>query len=119
MSNVTDEQFISVLREVVAGNEDFVYVKVKPADNTDDAVSKCRYFDHNGNPSCLIGQTLFKCGIVVPEALEGTGASGVLRELTNTSEVVHAAASRAQAVQDAGSPWGVALSYFERVLKNG
>ena len=118
MRNVTDEQFISALREVVADNEDFVYTKVK-SDNGDDAVSQCRYFDHNGKPSCLIGQTLSKCGIVVPERFEGASAATVLEELTNTSERVHVAASRAQTVQDAGSPWGVALNDFEIVLMNG
>lgn len=119
MSDVTDEQFISALREVVKGKEDFVYIKVKPADNTDGVVSPCRYFDHNGNPSCLIGQALFKCGIVVPAALEGAAAPRVLRELTDTSEVVQVAAGRAQAAQDTGAPWGVALNDFEIVLKNG
>lgn len=118
MRNVTDEQFIAALREVVAGNEDFVYTKVK-SDNGDDAAFQCRYFDLNGNPSCLIGQALFKCGIVVPEALEGKPAETILRELTGTSERVHVAAGRAQAVQDTGSPWGVALSDFEYVLMNG
>ena len=119
MRNVTDEQFIAALREVVAGNEDFVYTKVKPAGENDDVVSRCRYFDHNGKPSCLIGQALSKCGIVVPEALEGKPAETILRELTGTSERVHAAAGRAQAVQDTGSPWGVALNDFEYVLKSG
>ena len=119
MRNVTDEQFIAALREVVAGNEDFVYTKVKPAGENDDVVSRCRYFDHNGKPSCLIGQALFKCGIIVPKAFEGAAAATVLRELTNTSERVHVAASRAQTVQDAGSPWGVALNDFEIVLMNG
>ena len=118
MRNVSDEQFITALREVVADNEDFVYTKVE-SDDGDDVVSRCRYFDHNGKPSCLIGQALFKCGIIVPKAFEGAAAATVLRELTNTSERVHVAAGRAQEVQDTGSPWGVALNDFEIVLMNG
>ena len=118
MRNVTDEQFIAALREVVAGNEDFVYTKVK-SDDGDEDESRCRYVDYNGKPSCLIGQALSKCGIVVPEALEGKPAETILRELTGTSGRVHAAAGRAQAVQDTGSPWGVALNDFEYVLKSG
>jgi hypothetical protein len=97
---------------VNARGRDYVY---KPPENPD----SCLYV-HDGCPSCLIGDTLHRCGVPL-EALaehEGASARSLLRDLEALGLVtceagVTSALGAAQLVQDGsngrGRTWGEAL----------
>ena len=109
-SEITDEQFIHAMHEVVKGNEDFVYTE---------AGNSCVYVNNDGSPSCLIGHALMRCGIEA-EFFEGINRDPlfVIEHLfSSMSESVLESMTAAQLAQDRGETWGRALEGFEHVLE--
>jgi hypothetical protein len=95
-----------LLEEVVKGNEDFIYAP--PADE-----NACVY-QHEGKPSCVVGQALFKAG-VTPEELERMDDQGIIKIATLPDRVTLTDEARdyfdiAQSIQDTSrDTWGYAL----------
>lgn len=116
MPELTGRRAIELLREVVAGKEDFVYEAPDPE------LKLCVY-TYGGACSCLVGHALLKAGYdieqiraldVVRDGLP-TGAGDIPNHLP---DVTHAAADifdAAQAVQDNGQTWRNALDSAESV----
>lgn len=113
MIHIDANKAIALLREVVAGNEDFIYVM-------EDAT--CTYV-RDAKPSCLIAQALAKAGVTVEQLREmdaqidrpkGTVILGVTLpngiEITGPAREVFSAAQKAQ---DQARPWGEALKNAE------
>lgn len=105
-----DQKIVDAIREVASSAPEYVY---KIPDST---TLYCLYFDHDGNPSCLIGQALAKCGLTKEDVTEGASAFKVLAE-KGIDDVVAAAAEIAQDKQDNGETWGSALEAFNETLK--
>ena len=107
---ITDEQFIQAMHDVVQGNEDFVYAPVVEGED-------CVYFDKEGNPSCLIGHALAKCGVepfdqdrpIQDNAYYVLPRYGISAKVTK-------AAQMAQQAQDHGETWQEALNGFNAVM---
>lgn len=118
MTNIdtSEAAFTRTLREVVQAEPTKVYQR------TDDG---CVYADGD-QPSCLIGQVLFRLGVSVrqlqafdsegADAGASSAASAVLRNL-GFPEKVAQAARVAQAAQDVGLTWGAALHDYEQALE--
>lgn len=109
---IDEHQAIATLRELVQGNEDFVY---EPHDN-----GLCTYV-HNGQPDCLVGQALHKLGVPL-DALERIqdgdtfDPAGIGEVSDDTFELTPLATSllaEAQRYQDTGYPWHDALQVAE------
>lgn len=121
MSELIDaRRALELLIDVVDGNENYVYEKLPVGP---DASEKCVYA-HDGQPSCLVGQVLFRAGWTVEEiaALDPKWDSDTLQPYGGYSadeipgyfpdRMTHVAGqilAGAQGAQDTGSPWGVAL----------
>lgn len=115
---ITAEQAITALREVVAGNEDYVY---QPP-----VGSMCVYV-HDGKPSCLVAQVLSKLGVGIddlgrldhkstdhfdsPVPVTAYRLSDHMPIEDRASGILGYAQSR----QDLGETWGEALAAAERV----
>lgn len=105
-----DQKIVDAIREVASSAPEYVY---KSPNQTNRA---CLYFDHGGNPSCLIGHALAKCGLTEDDVIEGSAALDVLG-VKGIDEDVALAATVAQDVQDGGGTWGYALEAFNETLK--
>lgn len=122
---------LSLLREVIAGNEDFCY-ETKKKTVTEDGYGEydtylCLYA-HEGKPDCVVGRALHKAGVTVEqlEAMDNIGATydgfptgiGVVAmpENVNLTEQGREVFKAAQEWQDAGFKWGEALSFAEKAL---
>ena len=105
-----DQQVVNAIREVASSAPEYVYTKPNPTNGA------CLYFDESGNPSCLIGHALAKCGLMEDDVIEGSAALDVLGA-KGIDEDVALAATVAQDVQDGGGTWGYALEAFNEALK--
>ena len=105
-----DQKIVDAIREVASSAPEYVY---KSPNQTNRA---CLYFDYGGNPSCLIGHALAKCGLTEDDVTEGSAALDVLGA-KGIDEDVALAATVAQDVQDGGGTWGYALEAFNEALK--
>lgn len=105
-----DQKIVDAIREVASSAPEYVYR------NPDEANIDCRYFDYGGNPSCLIGHALAKCGLTEDDVTEGLAAFDVLG-VKGIDEDVALAATVAQGKQDVGETWGTALEAFNETLK--
>ena len=105
-----DQKIVDAIREVASSAPEYVY---KIPDST---TLYCLYFDHDGNPSCLIGQALAKCGLTEDDVTEGSAAFDILTKNGFGDDVARAAAS-AQEKQDSGETWGSALEAFNETLR--
>lgn len=107
-SPLTAGRALLLLREVVAGQEDFIY-------RTDGAESVCVYF-RSGQPSCLVGHVLAKAGFPPLSDEDENNWAGVesatLPEWFADFRAVGVLAA-AQGDQDLGLPWGEALTSAE------
>jgi hypothetical protein len=121
--NITADKAIELLREAVAGKEDFVY----QSPDGDDASNPNFYCEYakDGCPDCLIGVCLHNAGVSV-EQLEHLPANRVYDQevralLAGYGYPLEPPAvevfGAAQAMQDSGKPWGEALADAERVYK--
>lgn len=107
---ITDEQFIQAMQDVVQGNEDYVYESPR-------ASGYCVYFDEKGNPSCLIGHALAKCDVEPfdQDRLLQDNAYYVLPQYGISAKVAKAA-QMAQQAQDCGETWQEALARFDGAM---
>jgi hypothetical protein len=89
---------IQLRRIVDAKGEDYVYPRQEA----------CVYFEKDGSPSCIIGHELAKHGIDYNDenSVEQLVEAGFIKTDPATREFL----LEVQAFQDAGAPWGVALS---------
>lgn len=120
---ITRENFTAAMRAAVAERgEDFVY----PAQGSELAEQgwrseqgTCVYDLPDGSPACLIGLALYKIdpGLLAHVELQYDGASEVMGRAGVQDEMLLLAANVAQRRQDAGAPWGDALSEYEGVLR--
>ena len=69
-----DQKIVDAIREVASSAPEYVYR------TPDEANIDCRYFDYGGNPSCLIGHALAKCGLTEDAVIEGVAARDVFGE---------------------------------------
>lgn len=117
MRQFTYEDVVVSLREIVHGDDDYVYEQTPPFDP--DGEPKCSYFDYEGQPSCLVGHFFAKEGLLTADSplrvtLEGDNAHqaiGLMRErgIALFTEEAENVLYRAQMHQDEGRPWGFAL----------
>jgi hypothetical protein len=112
-STIDETRALVLLRQVVAGREDFVYHVGES--------ERCLYMQ-GGEPSCVVGHALALAGIPLSEiaGLDGGDdpeASVPAQDLSDVLESVAPAAAwlfgAAQEAQDAGQPWRVALAAAE------
>lgn len=117
---VSTEQVMATLREVVGERPDFVYV----APSIGDERNLC-YYVHPGTDGapdtcgCLIGNVLNRLGVPMDELKqhEGKDAYRVVLSLLDTSSKAKRALTEAQNVQDRGQqPWADALRAAEEEL---
>lgn len=122
--NITADKAIELLREAVAGREDYVYRSPEGYD-TSNPEYYCAY-THNGCPDCLIGVCLHKAGVTV-EQLAHLPENRVYDQevralLAGYGYPLDSAAvevlGEAQISQDSGEPWGKALATAERTYKH-
>lgn len=123
---VNDQQAISILREIVKGNEDFVYTA--PADGM-----QCLYVN-GAQPSCGVGQALYRLGVPLSqlELLDPEDEADGRRTRNSTPAInldeidflpftVDVSAAWIfgvfQQKQDTGSTWGEALHSAEDIYK--
>lgn len=122
--DVTIEQVTETIREIVKGNEDYVYEDAEGGEY-------CTYSTPDGAPSCIVGHVINR---LAPEKFESIhlsewseeGVFGVnfgasiydysADEAAN--EVLQYALRRAQMVQDSGGTWGQALEEYEGVVRD-
>jgi hypothetical protein len=110
---ITTEQFTQAMKDAVAfRGEDFTY----PEGWRDGNYGQCRY-QYDGNPACIIGEALSRCGVELQSKWEGMGCAEVLEfYLKVTDPKLLGAAQSAQSMQDNGDSWGGALKlYLERI----
>ncbi|MFD7646369.1 hypothetical protein ACFV5M_01705 [Streptomyces albidoflavus] len=117
---VTPEQVLDVMREVVAeAGEEFVY-------KSSAGLGVCLYVhrtpgDAADVPGCLVGQVLHRLGAPLDELAEHEAqlALTMVPVFIDAGEhwgLLALALNKAQALQDAGRPWGAALRAAEDVL---
>lgn len=123
--NIDANQAIQLLRDSVAGREDFIY-KSPDGLTADDQGYHCEYA-HDDCPGCLIGVALHKAGVTVDQLAKlpanYINNKDVKKKLAafgctmtdEAQEVFRGAQSR----QDSGHTWGDALAYAERIFKEG
>jgi hypothetical protein len=103
---------IRLLREVVAGREDFVYRPPVFGEG-------CVYRNEDGQPSCLVGHVLYRWNPTVVPVEENVIGDLDLADDGVTEDAVQVLAA-AQDVQDHGEPedtWGRALAAAEIAYK--
>lgn len=126
---IDSKKALDLLREAVKGNETFVYKYFEEAPS-------CRY-QHEGNPSCLIGKVLNLAGVpvfeldlmdAIPEPDETDGqiviGGSSINEVTLPEGVVltpkaMTTLATAQSYQDLGFTWGRALQAAEKAATVG
>ena len=117
MRKFTYEDVVLSLKEIINGDEDYVYEQTPPFDPWSDP--QCSYFDYEGRPSCLVGHFFAREGLLTADSplrrtLEGDNATQALKVLENRGIALFTEAAvevlyTAQRFQDAGEPWGYAL----------
>jgi len=117
MRKFTYEDVVLTLKEIINGDEDYVYEQTPPFDWDGDP--QCSYFDYEGRPSCLVGHFFAREGLLTADSplrrdLEGDNATQAICVMAHRgiAEFTEEAANvlwRAQIHQDEGKPWGYAL----------
>lgn len=109
---LTYDETVKILREVVAEKgEDYVY---PGAAKNDIPGARCKYFENDGTPSCIVGHVLARYGLTLEELTDvhnawTTPAKLLDLGLISTTPRVIELLAVAQGKQDFGSPWRVAL----------
>lgn len=116
--NITADKAIELLREAVAGREDYVYEH--PDETEDNPDVGCAYM-HGEQPGCLIGVALHKAG--VPLSVLATLNANHINSIDVVSQLGAAGYTfgdgalrillAAQLMQDERHPWSVALGRAE------
>lgn len=117
MRKFTYEDVVLSLKEIINGDEDYVYEQTPPFEPNGEP--QCSYFDYEGRPSCLVGHFFAKEGLLTADSplratLEGDNATQALSVLENRGIALFTEEAanvlwRAQIHQDEGKPWGYAL----------
>lgn len=122
---IDGERLIHTLREVVAEQPDNVYT---PPEHMQYEITSCYYVHTDANTGepqaagCVVGAVLARLGIPLADVAEheGDGARQVVPAFLNITGPLAAKAvdvlDCAQAYQDGGAPWGVALANAEAVV---
>lgn len=126
MTAITKETLTAKLREVVAGDPDYVYPDAREENweyRTD--FGECQYATPDGYPACIWGHVIARLDVsqlpVYDEAV-GTGIGEVLQRFrinVNEDQAFVSACEAAQKTQDTGGTWAEALADFEDTLANG
>lgn len=111
---ITEQMLIDSLYEIVAENPDYVY-------DDQDAGGFCRYFNDEGEPSCVVGHVIAQHGITAEqvEPVKNSCAPVVIREITEIQLSLEAKVlfSSVQGWQDMRQPWARALKIAESEVK--
>lgn len=114
MIEVTDQQVLETLREVVAGKEDYVY------EPQQEGQSMCLYVheDEHGRktPGCLVAHALVRLGGSISGLEESEGSGPLLASVKAGLSLEDASVEalvQAQVAQDSGYTWGEALRVAE------
>tara|TARA_A100001388_G_C28657317_1_gene445030 strand:- start:244 stop:627 length:384 start_codon:yes stop_codon:yes gene_type:complete len=117
MKKFTYEDVVLSLKEIINGDEDYVYEQTPPFEWNGEP--QCAYFDYKGQPSCLVGHFFAKEGLLTADSplrrtLEGDNATQAISVMTDRgiAEFTEEATELlwyAQMHQDEGKPWGYAL----------
>lgn len=122
---IDGERLIHTLREVVAEQPDYVYTLPAHMQGGNYVCCYVHTDADTGEPQaagCVVGAVLDRLGIPLAgiEALEGAGATQAVPVFLNITGPLAAKAVEvldcAQAYQDGGAPWGVALANAEAVV---
>lgn len=112
---ITDDLFLSTLKEVVKENPDYVYAEDEKFLDDFDEVS-CVYFDEDGKPACVVGHVFDRLGVDPDVIMAQNGIqngmpfgynylrklfSGLSRDFVDRVSIV-------QRYQDEGSTWAEA-----------
>lgn len=124
---LTIEQVTETIREIVKGNEGYVYETQGDSAGT----SYCTYSTPRGAPSCIVGHVISRLASEDFEAIhktewydDGTFAINLSASGYNYSSdgainyPLQYALRQAQMVQDSGGTWGQALEAYERTLRD-
>lgn len=115
---ITGEQLMAAIREVVAENPEKVYEAPKHMRIGEQHLTECYYVhtdenEENPQPGCVIGHALYRLGVPLWQLAdgEGTTAFGVIPATTTLSDrdPAVAFADRVQERQDHGAKWADAL----------
>jgi hypothetical protein len=111
------EDVVRTLKEIINGDEDYVYEQTPPFDPWGDP--QCSYFDYEGRPSCLVGHFFAREGLLTADdplrrTLEGDNAHNVVDVMQHRGIAVFTTEASnllwyAQMRQDEGKPWGFSL----------
>jgi hypothetical protein len=101
-----------LLRAIEEKGADYVYSPPEPENDASWLGPSCLYV-HNGAPSCLVGHVLHYASAPLRGEHEGLSAEAVVPEVTNWSPRVAEALNFAQAMQDKGKSWKLALRAFD------
>lgn len=117
MRKFTYDDVVLTLKEIINGDEDYVYEQTPPFDPWADP--QCSYFDYEGRPSCLVGHFFAREGLLTADSplrrtLEGDNATQAISVMADRgiAEFTDEAANLlwyAQMHQDEGKPWGFSL----------
>lgn len=113
-TKITYESALDAMNKAIdAKGEDFRYIN--PDEAPDDFV--CRYFDSEGNPSCIVGHVYAAHGYGPGDIQEGATPSSFSNSLVEYDDIYIPQALRdAQYMQDRGTTWGDARADFIRKL---
>lgn len=118
MRTVTLEETKNLLKELVSGNEDYVYEKPVVAMASGSSVQKCVNWVHDGKGgrvgSCLVGKVFEKLG-VLDDTNQATTADDEAEFLAFEGVIAFDMAAvnllrEVQMQQDSRHPWGEALA---------
>jgi len=119
--DLTIENVIEALKEAVAEKgEEYVYVNKYGQSALDDdgypSGISCHYLDLDSNPSCIVGNVLYRLGVPFNEMYDNGEDSSALVKRLHQEGVISAVQLgvlpilyTAQGMQDMGATWGVVL----------
>lgn len=119
---ITAEQLMAKARELAAASPDFIYEPGREAVNEE---FNCKYMPDEIQPGCLFGQALTALGVELIPEFEGVGVSDLLRRVQGHPEPVSSQPKvwdwldTAQARQDGGEPWGMAIQAADEHFSMG
>lgn len=108
---ITDDLFLSTLKDVVEENPDYVYAEDEKFLDDFDEVS-CVYFDEDGKPACVVGHVFDRLGVDPDVIMAQNGMPFVFNYFRKLfSGLSHDFVDRVSIVQrhqDGGSTWAEA-----------
>ena len=110
---------LELLREVVKGKEDYVYVNAIGEQADDTGNITCSY-SHGPQPGCVVGHVLYSAGATIDQLIQldhFTGSGSIefaTAEALDISREARVLLAAAQYAQDTGLTWGTALATAER-----